>query len=77
MSSNPNPQNNMDKLIKLLGTIEKSIGNLKKKLKEKEDLKTKLDFATNALKLIAQTTCTDHPDCTNQNIAKDALKKLN
>ena len=70
----------MDKLIKLLGTIEKSIGNLKKKLKEKEDLKTNLDFAINALKLIAHTTCPDHPDCTNarllQNIAKDALKKL-
>ena len=67
----------MNKLIKLLGSIETSIGNLKKKLKEKEDLKTKLDFAINALKLIAQTTCTDHHDCINQNIAKDALKKLN
>lgn len=70
----------MNKLIELLGTIEKSIGNLKKKLKEKEDLKTKIDFATNALKLIAHTTCPDHPDCTNarllQNIAKDALDKL-
>lgn len=70
----------MNKLIELLGTIEKSIGNLKKKLKEKEDLKTKLDFATNALKLIARTTSLDHPDCTNarllQNIAKDALNKL-
>lgn len=71
----------MDKLIKLLGTIEKSIGNLKKKLKEKEDLKTNLDFAINALKLIARPAGPDHPDCTNarllQNIAKDALKKLN
>ena len=70
----------MDKLIKLLSTIEKSIGNLKKKLKEKEDLKTNLDFATNALKLIANHIYPDHPDCTNarllQNIAKDALKKL-
>ena len=66
----------MDKLIKLLGTIEKSIGNLKKKLKEKEDLKTNLDFAINALKLIARPAGPDHPNCTNQNIAKDALKKL-
>jgi hypothetical protein len=70
----------MNKLIKLLGSIETSIGNLKKKLKEKEDLKTNLDFAINALKLIAHTSCPDHPECTNakllQNIAKDALNKL-
>lgn len=60
---------------------ENGIKKLKKTLTEKEECKEKLLLAKQALNLIAHTTCPDHPDCSNarllQNIAKDALEKLN
>lgn len=61
--------------------MENGIKHLKKNLTEKEECKEKLLMAKQALLLIVNTTCPEHPDCGNarllQSIAKDALEKIN